>query len=222
MRPPPCPQSGKRTREAPVGKTIVDISPSLDGYVAGEGVGVDAPFGTAGQRLTAWSMEDPDDVDKAAARVMFENTGAFVIGRTLFDVGIGLWGEDGTWGMPVYVVTHRPGPDLVKGPTRFSFVTGVEEALRRAHETAAGRDVVIAGGASVVQQALMRRRRRRIAAAYRARDGRRRHPLVRGRESRVPRSGERGRGRGRGSRDLSRRGARLVHRPGSGGLTRPC
>ncbi|OLZ54818.1 hypothetical protein BS330_19905 [Amycolatopsis keratiniphila subsp. nogabecina] len=154
MRPPPCPQSGKRTREAPVGKTIVDISPSLDGYVAGEGVGVDAPFGTAGQRLTAWSMEDPDDVDKAAARVMFENTGAFVIGRTLFDVGIGLWGEDGTWGMPVYVVTHRPGPDLVKGPTRFSFVTGVEEALRRAHETAAGRDVVIAGGASVVQQAL--------------------------------------------------------------------
>lgn len=137
-----------------MGKTIVDISPSLDGYVAGEGVGVDAPFGTAGQRLTAWSMEDPDDVDKAAARVMFENTGAFVIGRTLFDVGIGLWGEDGTWGMPVYVVTHRPGPDLVKGPTRFSFVTGVEEALRRAHETAAGRDVVIAGGASVVQQAL--------------------------------------------------------------------
>ncbi|MFD5246528.1 dihydrofolate reductase family protein [Amycolatopsis sp. NPDC058340] len=137
-----------------MGKTIVDISPSLDGYVAGEGVGVDAPFGTAGQRLTAWSMEDPDDADKAAARVMFENTGAFVIGRTLFDVGIGLWGEDGTWGMPVYVVTHRPGPDLVKGPTRFSFVDGVEEALRRAKETAAGRDVVIAGGASVVQQAL--------------------------------------------------------------------
>lgn len=137
-----------------MGKTIVDISPSLDGYVAGEGVGVDAPFGTAGQRLTAWSMEDPDDVDKAAARVMFEDTGAFVIGRTLFDVGIGLWGEDGTWGMPVYVVTHRSEPDLVKGPTRFSFVTGVEEALRRAQETAAGRDVVIAGGASVVRQAL--------------------------------------------------------------------
>ncbi|WP_340687236.1 dihydrofolate reductase family protein [Amycolatopsis coloradensis] len=56
--------------------------------------------------------------------------------------------------MPVYVVPRRPGPDVVKGPTRFSFVTGVEAALRQAKETAAGRDVVIAGGASVVRQAL--------------------------------------------------------------------
>ncbi|WP_084959914.1 hypothetical protein [Thermoactinospora rubra] len=30
-----------------MGRTIVDISPSLDGYVAGPGVTVEAPFGTA-------------------------------------------------------------------------------------------------------------------------------------------------------------------------------
>ncbi|MER6664075.1 dihydrofolate reductase family protein [Amycolatopsis japonica] len=199
-----------------MGKTIVDISPSLDGYVAGEGVGVDAPFGTAGPRLTAWSMEDPDDVDKAAARVMFENTGAFVIGRTLFDVGIGLWGEDGTWGMPVYVVTHRPGPDLVKGPTRFSFVTGVEEALRRAHETAAGRDVVIAGGASVVRQAL--------AGGHV--DELRLHlvPEMVGGGTRLFEDVSPASlvlvsaAVGRGAVHVTC----LVHRPGSGGLTRPC
>lgn len=139
-------------------RTIVDISQSLDGYVAGPGISPEAPFGTAGQRLTSWSGsgdgEPSSAIDKEAAERMFANTGAIVIGRTLFDVGIGLWGEDGTWGRPVYVVTSRPGDDLVKGPTRFTFVGGVEAAVRQARQTAGEQDVVIAGGASVVQQAL--------------------------------------------------------------------
>lgn len=140
-----------------MGQTIVDISPSLDGYVAGTGISVRAPFGTAGQRLTAWNGWgdiEPSPADRQAAESMFAGTGAFVIGRTLFDVGIGLWGEDGTWGRPVYVVTNRPQDDLVKGPTRFVFVSGVDSAVRQAHDAAGGENVVIAGGASVVQQAL--------------------------------------------------------------------
>jgi hypothetical protein len=34
-----------------VGRLFVDVSPSLDGYVAGRGVSVAEPFGDAGMRL---------------------------------------------------------------------------------------------------------------------------------------------------------------------------
>jgi hypothetical protein len=39
---------------------------------------------------------------------MMDGTGAFVLGRTTFDVGIGTWGADGAFGTECFVVTH-PG-----------------------------------------------------------------------------------------------------------------
>jgi hypothetical protein len=37
-----------------MGETVVDVSPSVDGYVAGAGVSVEQPFGSAGLRLHRW------------------------------------------------------------------------------------------------------------------------------------------------------------------------
>jgi dihydrofolate reductase len=146
-------------KERGMGNVVVESSPSVDGYIAGEGVSVEAPFGTAGQRLHRWIGFDgaaPTGADRTAAERMFASTGAIVIGRRMFDVGIGPWGEDGAFGMPVFVVTNREAEVLVKGPTTFTFVTdGATRAVELARRTAGERDVVVAGGADVVQQCLV-------------------------------------------------------------------
>jgi dihydrofolate reductase len=61
----------------------------------------------------------------------------------------------GAFGPPCFVVTHRPGETLVKGPTTFTFVTdGVEYALAQARDAAGDRDVCVMGGAGLGQQVL--------------------------------------------------------------------
>lgn len=66
------------------------------------------------------------------------------------------WGENPTFHIPVYVVTHGPREPLVKrGGTTYYFVTdGLESALDQARTAAGDRDVSIAGGADIVQQCL--------------------------------------------------------------------
>jgi dihydrofolate reductase len=134
-------------------KIFVDMTPSLDGFVAAPGVSVEHPLGEDGMVLHEWLAGDA--TDKAVADEFFAGTGAFVIGRRTFDLGEAPWGEDGTFRKPSFVVTHEPRPPLVKGPTTFTFVTeGVEEAVRQAQEAAGGGNVCVMGGASIAQQAL--------------------------------------------------------------------
>ena len=138
-------------------KVIVEISPSVDGFVAGSGVSVERPFGTAGHRLHRWigfEGAEPAAEDRAASEAVFATAGAVVIGRRMFDVGIGTWGEDGAFERPTFVVTHRGEEPLVRGRTTFHFVAGVDAALERAREAAEGKDIVVAGGADIVRQCL--------------------------------------------------------------------
>lgn len=66
------------------------------------------------------------------------------------------WGDDPPFRAPVFVVTNRPAPTLVKeGGTSFTFVAdGIHRALDRARAASDGRNVDIAGGAHTVQQYL--------------------------------------------------------------------
>ena len=141
-----------------VGKVFVDITTSLDGFVAAPNVGMDNPMGDGGGVLHTWvgvTDVQPDERDRAAASAMFANTGAFVMGRRTFDLGIGQWGPSGTFGMPCFVVTHRDAARLVKGATSFEFVTGgVAGAIERAASTAGDQDVCVMGGAAVAQQCI--------------------------------------------------------------------
>jgi dihydrofolate reductase len=68
----------------------------------------------------------------------------------------GWWGDDPPFHHPVFVLTHHARPPVsMKGGTTFNFVTdGIEAALARAFEAAAGRDVRVGGGASTVKQYL--------------------------------------------------------------------
>jgi dihydrofolate reductase len=140
-------------------KVFAQITMSLDGYAAGANISVENPLGDGGTRLHYWLTSNgeiqPTDVDRQVATEMFSNTGAFIVGKTMFDVGIGIWGDDGTFAMPCFVITHHSQPMLIKGPTTFSFATdGIESALRQAQTAAGDKDVCILGGPNILQQYL--------------------------------------------------------------------
>ncbi len=86
----------------------------------------------------------------------FRPAGAMVMGRRMLDLGIGPWGENPTFHMPVYVVTHRPHEPIVRRDgTTYHFVTdGLDRALELAGEAAGDKSIVLGGGADIAQQCL--------------------------------------------------------------------
>jgi dihydrofolate reductase len=159
-------------------KVTMEISMSLDGYVAGPNQTLEQPLGEGGERLHEWlvglkSFRERHGLDggedNADSRMVAETvaaTGAVLMGRRMFSGGSGPWEEDpnadGWWGedppfhVPVFVLTHHARETVVKeGGTTFTFVTdGIESALEQARAAAGDRNVAIAGGADVVRQCL--------------------------------------------------------------------
>jgi dihydrofolate reductase len=56
------------------------------------------------------------------------------------------------FGMPLFVVTHRP--EDAPGGGGFTFVNGLDEAIARARQAVGSKDVAVGGGADVIRQAL--------------------------------------------------------------------
>ena len=157
---------------------FLDISMSLDGYVAGPNQTLEQPLGEGGEQLHDWVVrleawrkphgreggETGPDGDLYAATV--DRIGAVIMGRRMFSGGQGPWADDPNadawWGdnppfhVPVFVLTHHERePVEKKGGTTFHFVTeGAESALEQARAAAGDKDVSIAGGADVAQQYL--------------------------------------------------------------------
>jgi dihydrofolate reductase len=136
----------------------VAVSVSLDGYMAGPDVSVDRAMGRGGDQLHGWLFAAPQDpIDAEVASAMFSNdaVGAVLMGRRTLDVGIGHWGDDGTFGMPCFVVSHRDHDTIAKGDTTFTFVTdGLRHAAERASSAAGHRDVKVMG-AEIIRQLLV-------------------------------------------------------------------
>ena len=156
----------------------LDITMSLDGFVAGPYATLDEPLGEGGEQLHDWVVRlavwrewhgleggetGPDD---ELVQEIIGSIGAHVMGRRMFSGGEGPWEDDpkadGWWGDdppfhgPVFVLTHHPRETVAKdGGTSFIFVTeGIEAALEQAKTAAGDRDVGLSGGADVVQQYL--------------------------------------------------------------------
>ena len=137
-----------------MGRVIAEISMSADGIVAGPDTSTEHRLGRDGDLLHEWMFEGTEADAEVAAR-LFDGAGAFVLGRSMFDMGVDPWGEDGTFKKPCFVVTHRPAEPVVKGPTTFTFVTdGPESALRQAKAAAGGENVVVMGGGTTMRQFL--------------------------------------------------------------------
>ncbi|MEV6522685.1 dihydrofolate reductase family protein [Longispora sp. NPDC051575] len=138
-----------------MGKVLVHATVSLDGYLAGPDASVDQPLGEGGMRLHEWVFHRPaHETDEAVIAELFATTGAVVLGRRTFEVGVGAW-EDTPYPAPSFVLTHQPRENLVMASGTFTFVTGgAGEALRRARAAAGDRDVTLMG-ADVSRQYLL-------------------------------------------------------------------
>jgi hypothetical protein len=111
------------------------ISVSADGYVTGPRLDREPGLGEGGSVLHEWfaHAEGRPYLDE-----LFAVSGAVVTSRKVYEI-TGGWGEDGLYRMPVFVVTHRPENQVVKGETTFTFVTdGIDAALTQAGAPIAG------------------------------------------------------------------------------------
>ncbi|MEP6621391.1 MAG: dihydrofolate reductase, partial [bacterium] len=129
-----------------MGLVTLNISMSVDGFVAGTNIGHDHPLGVHGERLHDWLFLGAESAgpDRDVQDSYFASTGAFVMGRRMFDVGLPHWGDNGAFGKPCFVLTHRGQDTLVKGPTSFNFVTdGVLSCLEQAKAAAGDRSVCV-------------------------------------------------------------------------------
>ena len=141
-----------------MGRFILDLSMSLDGFIAGskdsdkpdrELEGLDI--------LHDWRFGSQTPEEAEAYEVeKFRPMGAGIVGRRMLDLGIGPWGENPTFHMPIFVLSHATRKPIPKqGGTTYYFVTeGIESALKQAHEAAGGKDIRLLGGANVAQQFL--------------------------------------------------------------------
>jgi dihydrofolate reductase len=160
-----------------MGKLKLNITMSIDGYVAGPNQSADQPLGVGGEELHDWLVplrafreshgHEGGEVNASTpfAEEILGDAGATIMGRNMFGGGPGPWGDEswtGWWGddppyhNPVFVLTHHSRePVEMQGGTTFHFVTdGIESALEQARAAAGERDVSLAGGASVAQQYL--------------------------------------------------------------------
>jgi len=143
--------------------TVLYMSMSLDGFIAGPNESRDNGLGDGGHRLHEWvfstgaSTEDsgipgrPDGVNGEVYDEMM-STGAVVAGRGTFDPAGG-WGGDHHDGVPIFILSRsEPDPELAQWPL-VSYVGDVATAMARAKEAARERNVLV-HGAGVAQMAL--------------------------------------------------------------------
>jgi len=157
-------------------KLKLNITMSLDGYVAGPGQSAEHPLGIGGMQLHTWLFPlkvfreehggEGGEVNASTpfAEDILANTGATIMGRNMFGGGPGPWDETwkGWWGdnppyhHPTFVLTHHPREPLeMEGGTTFRFVTdGIESALEQARAAAGEKTISLGGGASAAQQYL--------------------------------------------------------------------
>src|SRR5829696_2806795 len=161
-----------------MGRLVVDISVSLDGFVAGPHQTLEDPLGENGEMLHDWVVATKQfrdahggeggerGVDDEVGAEHLAAKGASIMGRRMYSSGQGPWENDpkasGWWGddppfhHPVFVLTHHAREPLeMKGGTTFHFVTdGIESALERARAAAGDQDISLAGGAQAISQGL--------------------------------------------------------------------
>jgi dihydrofolate reductase len=138
-------------------KVLLELSISLDGFVAGPDIGPAAPLGRGGERLHEWMFAGKSAAESDRFETdHFSRIGAVILGRRMADLGIGPWGEEPTYHAPCFVLTHRPAQTIVKkGGTSYIFVTdGINTTLDLARQAAGSQDVWVGGGADIARQFL--------------------------------------------------------------------
>ncbi|CAN5400827.1 dihydrofolate reductase family protein [soil metagenome] len=161
---PPCYVGGMST-------VFFDVGISVDGFIAGPNRGPRNPLGDGGTLIHTWMFKTASflerlgaessepgghEADDTVVRDVFARTGAYIMGRHMFEEGEASWPDPPPFRANVFVLTHQARERWVRqGGTTFHFVTdGIDSALRQARAAAGGKDVRISGGADTIRQYL--------------------------------------------------------------------
>jgi dihydrofolate reductase len=142
--------------------TVLYMSMSLDGFIAGPNEGPGNGLGDGGERLHEWiftgAETDQNGVPGRPAGINgqivdeFMATGAVVAGRGTFEPADG-WGGNHHDGVPIFVLArHEPGIDIAQWPL-VSYVSDVKTAMAEAKQAAGAKNVLV-HGARIAQLAL--------------------------------------------------------------------
>lgn len=142
--------------------TVLYMSMSLDGFVAGPDERPDNPLGNDGGRLHEWlAGGDPGGTNSVPGRPAglngqifdeFMSTGSVVAGRGTFEPADG-WGGDHHGGVPIFILSREePTLDIERWPL-VTYLRDVDTAIGRAKQAAGDKDVLV-HGAAVAQLAL--------------------------------------------------------------------
>jgi len=146
-----------------MGATVLYMSVSLDGFIAGPNVRPGHGLGDGGERLHEWVITGAEHGGSGVPAPVsggtngqiveeFMATGAVVAGRGTFEPAGG-WGGDHHDGVPIFILSRRgPGIDISSWPL-VTYVDDVEVAMSRARAAAGDQDVLV-HGASTAQLAL--------------------------------------------------------------------
>jgi len=144
-----------------VSTSVLYMSISLDGYIAGPNDEPDNPGGDGFMRLHDWLGFSPDEESfplsegvGVAGQFLDEGraTGAVLAGRRTVEQ-VDHWGGD-HHGVPIFVPSHRPpGPSVMNYPLVTYVNDGIASAMAQA-KAAAGDANVMVHGAYTAQRAL--------------------------------------------------------------------
>jgi dihydrofolate reductase len=144
-----------------VSATVLYMSMSLDGFIAGPNEGPGNGLGDGGHRLHEWVLRGADGDHKGVGRPAgvngqifdeFMATGAVVAGRGTFEPAGG-WGGDHHDGVPIFVLSrHAPDREAAQWPL-VTYVSDVRTAMTQAKQAAGDKNVLV-HGAGTAQLAL--------------------------------------------------------------------
>ncbi|MGE5138898.1 MAG: dihydrofolate reductase family protein [Rudaea sp.] len=134
-------------------QVVIDISMSLDGFIAGPHDEID-PLHDWVFTGRAGDMSALTEEGTALLRDAPRTVGAVIAGRRTYDLAEG-WGGNPPLPGQYFVLSHHAPPEAARPGSRFSFVEGEIAGVVAQARTAAGeRDVVVMGGASAASQAI--------------------------------------------------------------------
>lgn len=132
--------------------TVLYMSMSLDGFIAGPNESPDNGLGDGGYRLHTWVLPDPGEGVNRQVHDEFMATGAVIAGRETFEPAGG-WGGDHHGGVPIYVLSRHPAPDWTADWPLVHYGNDPDAAFAEAKK-AAGDANVLVHGAATAQRAL--------------------------------------------------------------------
>jgi dihydrofolate reductase len=143
--------------------TVLYMSMSLDGFIAGPNESPDNGLGDGGDRLHEWALSGAEggDLDAAVGRLRgvnrqiydeFMSTGAVVAGRGTFEPAGG-WGGDHHDGVPIYILSRNPAPAWAAAWPAVHYMSDLEAAVQDAKDAAGDKNVLV-HGAGTAQKAL--------------------------------------------------------------------